>query len=254
MITQVVNNVILTKGKEMMNVFRTLQVFRIVLVICYLCTPIHFLVATGDVPLPPYAAWWERNAGKDVSHATLLSWWGDIEAPSRIALREYILDEKFKSILDIGSGLLTDYYSLEKAGVAIKYTGVDTSDQFVDYAKNRGVNVIKADVESLPFKASQFDVVSMRHLLEHLPSYQRAISEMIRVAKKEVIIIFFIKPQDDPTEILSSIENNYLLYHNKYNRDDLEEFIESNSKVNGQYWEEVNDKEVMLHIVLDSRS
>ena len=73
--------------------------------------------------------------------------------------------------------------------------------------------------QNLPCQDSSYDIVYARHLLEHLDSYQDAIKEMIRVAKKEVLIVFFSSPEksfDDKGEAV--ILNGYSVYQNRYSK------------------------------------
>ncbi len=50
--------------------------------------------------------------------------------------------------------------------------------------KFKGVKLVQADAEDLPFKSNQFDLVYNINLLEHVPYPEKAVSEAIRVLKK----------------------------------------------------------------------
>ncbi len=86
-------------------------------------------------------------------------------------------------ILEIGSGSLgiTPYLKKPIDGLDIDFSGPQTSL----------VNKIKASDTNLPFHKNYYDVVISVDVLEHIEpqSRQKAITEMLRVAKKLVIIV-----------------------------------------------------------------
>ena len=70
---------------------------------------------------------------------------------------------------------------------------------------NIGFNVIKTDLTNLQIQDSIFDLVIANHVLEHIPDYQKAISEIFRVLKLGGIAIlqtpysnFFYNNFEDP--------------------------------------------------------
>lgn len=74
---------------------------------------------------------------------------------------------------------------------------------------------------------------------------------MVRVAKKEAIVTFFIRPtKDSKHHINTSYDNGHLLYHNEYSRKLIEKYVSSLEKVDHFTWEPINDKEEILHIYL----
>jgi len=68
-------------------------------------------------------------------------------------------------------------------------TGVDLSDVALELAKKRGLNVLKADAENLPFEDHSFDVVCCMEVLSHLFDPEKALKEMRRVLKKNGILL-----------------------------------------------------------------
>ncbi len=196
-----------------------------------------------------YELWWEKCLINRVSIDTFEGWLGNIYAPSRIAMRGHIKQKQYRSILDVPSGLCIDYFGFKQDGIEIAYQGVDITPKLVQLAQNQGLSVIEGDIKSLPFHDNQFDVCYARHILEHLDSYEKAITSLIRVAAREVLITFFIKPQNSAAPS-SCYHTDQLLYHNAYSKPELEQFVLSHPKVSKMQWEEVDAKEIILHIYL----
>lgn len=201
--------------------------------------------------------WWNKNVESRVDD--FKKWLEDDKALDTKYCREYIINKKYKSILDCGSGFCVNYYAFKDDKYEIKYTGVDSCDYLVDLNKQNGIEVLRANVEKpLPIEDCSYDIVYTRSVLEHLPHYATFVNEMIRVAKNEVIIIFFITPTDKEDDC-----DNYWpeedLYHNHYNLTKLENFIKSNSKVNNIFWNrEFEDggqyNKSILHIIMKEKN
>jgi len=185
--------------------------------------------------------WWNKNMN-DKMLPTFLNWVEDFNAQSKKMVRNYIISKNYKSILDIGCGLCDTYYGYKNDNYNIEYTGLDNCKYFVDKAKDQNINIIDSDMIKINVPDNSYDVVYGRHILEHLPTYKISLNEFIRIAKFEVIIIFFIKPDDNLEEIRYTDDND--LYHNKYSKNDIE-----NNLINYEYnWIDVNKKEIILYI------
>ena len=111
-----------------------------------------------------------------------------------LEIRKYI--GKTDSILDVGcgSGLLLSRLA------ARRRVGIDLSSgllkQLRNKGQNKGIGLVQADAENLPFKAGAFEVVYSVNLLEHVPHPERVVSEGIRVLKKGGKLIL-ITPNGD---------------------------------------------------------
>lgn len=66
---------------------------------------------------------------------------------------------------------------------------VEHSDEKWDLDPQRIPNFVRADVLSLPFRSDSFDVVFCSHLLEHLDDYMAGLKELLRVARKKVVVV-----------------------------------------------------------------
>ncbi len=71
---------------------------------------------------------------------------------------------------------------------------------------------------------------------------------MIRIAKFEAVHVFFIKPDNISQEINYSNDTN--LFHNKYNKQDIELFLTNNPKVSRWEWYDNNKSECTLHVYI----
>ncbi len=202
----------------------------------------------NEVDLKPYEQWWEKRLDTWYDHFE--RWLGDYDAPSRIAIRSYLKKANYTSLLEVACGLCTDYFGFLKDEIAISYKGIDITPKLVQRARELGVPVEQGSIERIPFEDSSFDICYGRHILEHLKYYSPAIEEMIRVARKEVAITFFMAPGDKPDYICLEPVNDVLLHHNRYNRQKMQTQIENNAKVDHVVWQSINDEEVMLHVYL----
>lgn len=95
--------------------------------------------------------------------------------------------EKIKSILDVGCGEGNLLIELKKKRLNVQ--GIDISEEALEKAKQRKLNVKKADLDKgLPLNANSFDAVITVSVLQHLFEPQKLINEMQKVSKKLVII------------------------------------------------------------------
>jgi len=74
---------------------------------------------------------------------------------------------------------------------------------------------VVGDGHNLPFRDSTFDVVATKNLLQHLPSYERAVSEIVRVASERVVLAERV--WDKPTQIVSKTP----VLRRRFNKEDL---------------------------------
>lgn len=97
---------------------------------------------------------------------------------------------KGKRILDAACGrgyLVERIRKLENHNLEI--TGLDIVLPENLVIEDNNVRLVKGFIEALPFPDKSFDTVLCTHALEHIPEYQKAIHELLRVAEKRVIII-----------------------------------------------------------------
>lgn len=192
-------------------------------------------------------SWWNKNIENRIDD--FKSWVGSYDKPAKKMIRNHVIEKKYKSILDCGCGLASEYYGYKNDDYKIRYVGMDSCDKFVEINSESGIKMIKAELEeNFNIVDNSYDCVFCKDVLEHLKDYKNTLSEMIRVAKKEVIVGWFIKPINDEERINYWDQED--LYHNEYNINELESFIKENEKVLSFEWVNVDNKEFNLHIYL----
>ncbi len=201
-------------------------------------------------------SWWNKNINDDSNNrrADFASWLKDYSEENRVYCRNYIAQKGYKTFLDCGCGLAIEYYGFKHDNYDINYTGLDSCKHLIQSNIDLGINMIEAELEQkLPIEDNSYECVYARAIMEHLSYYETAISEFIRVGSKEIIISWFIKPDEKDDEINYWEDED--LYHNKYNLGKLEQFLLSNNKVDDILWKEIEnashpDLKTVLHIIL----
>lgn len=100
-----------------------------------------------------------------------------------------------KSILEVGCGFGRNMKYLIDQGINPKrITGVDISPEMIKKARKylrKGSTLKTGNILELPFKDNSFDLVFTHGVLMHVEpkNIQRAISELVRVSKKKIILI-----------------------------------------------------------------
>jgi len=90
---------------------------------------------------------------------------------------------------------------LERYSPGFTWAGLDATERMVAAARRLfpHIPVHHGDAGDLPFADGSFDVVLLRHVLEHLPEWllPRALREATRVARKAVCLDLYIAPTGD---------------------------------------------------------
>lgn len=94
------------------------------------------------------------------------------------------LNPEAKSLIDIGCG---SGYFAGKVAETGKYD-VHACD-LLQNVSVKGVTYHCANIENLPFGDKSFDIVTCHHTLEHVRNLSKAISELKRIARKQLIVV-----------------------------------------------------------------
>ena len=99
-------------------------------------------------------------------------------------------DVKGKKILDVGCGPGLYASLLTQKGAVIH--GMDISKEFIRIAKEEAptTEFILGNAERLPYKNSEFDIVTAFTVLHYLNSWDQALKEIHAILKKDGIFIF----------------------------------------------------------------
>lgn len=92
------------------------------------------------------------------------------------------------SLLDSGCGDGEDLYLRKKYFKKITGVDIEESPRWKQLS-GRGITFKKNDAQKLPFRSSSFDTVLEKDMLHHAADPVKALKEMVRVAKKRVIVI-----------------------------------------------------------------
>lgn len=189
--------------------------------------------------------WWNQHIGKQLEE--FKGWVGDASAPSKIYMANYLKGESYQTLLDAGCGNATFYYTLRQGQNPISYTGADSCIYFVEDNRKHGIDMIQTDIRKISVEDKSFDIVFSRHTFEHQPTVDIILKELMRIAKKEMCHIFFLKPAEK--QIINwDVQTN--LYHNTYSQVDIDRFLLQHPRVKTWKWVNLNEQECALHVYL----
>lgn len=110
-------------------------------------------------------------------------------------------------LLDIGSGRGAFLWPLLDAFPDLSVTALDQLEYRVADIRavhDGGVTTLTArhgDTRALAFPDRSFDVVTMLEVLEHIPDYQQALTEVCRVARRFLLLSVPSRPDDNPEHL-----------------------------------------------------
>jgi len=156
-----------------------------------------------------------------------------IDNNGRYALAEIINHHHSgETVVDAACGTCVNWEVFKRAGVDCKFIAVDRAEGLLEHAKGLYGSEIEYKlgyVQELPFEDDEVEVVIMRHIMEHLEEgYVAAIEEGLRVASKELIVVFFIDPANGPDDNISESdpdENGCTYFWNTYSLPKLQDFL-----------------------------
>ena len=109
----------------------------------------------------------------------------DLNRPSL----EFILakiDPDARTLIDLGCGNGFLLKRIKERHPNLELTGFDIKDE----DENGDIySYLKGNIEKLPFPDRSFDVVTCSHTVEHLTQLAQCMSELVRIARKQVFIV-----------------------------------------------------------------
>jgi len=156
-----------------------------------------------------------------------------------------------KNVLDVGAG--TGRLSVKMSRLGAKVTALDLSEEMLKILKNkdRKIEIVQGDAESLPFEDGAFDIVTAVFLIVHLKDPKVFFDEAYRVLKDGGRLIFSnINQKEAP---LVKTKNGDIKIESFYHRPDriieiLEELAYSIEKNEMVYENEVWVNQIVLAI------
>lgn len=100
-------------------------------------------------------------------------------------------------ILVVGCRLGVEMMALQENLLGAYVAGVDIVPDFVEYAKDCGLNAQVADMHALPFEDKEFDWVLCVGTLEHAYNVERASRELQRVCKDWLYVTADLENEED---------------------------------------------------------
>jgi len=109
----------------------------------------------------------------------------DLNKPSLQFILDKI-DPNAQSLIDVGSGNGFLLRQIHERHPKLSLTGFDIKDK----DETGGIySYVKGNIEKMPFPDKSFDVVTCSHTVEHLIKLEQCISELVRIARRQVFIV-----------------------------------------------------------------
>lgn len=120
--------------------------------------------------------------GKSVSRNRVT----DLNESSILKILKSISEESHKTVLDVGAG---NGYLLQRLQHAQSWEKICGVDVVPEIKSELEFEVRTGALPNLPFKNGDFDVVTCTHVLEHVLDVSASVRELLRIARKKVIIV-----------------------------------------------------------------
>ena len=141
--------------------------------------------------------WWDQTMTKENNP---VSWgkhqFGDLNFQSRQQVRQFYLDTfngSLFTVADLGCGYGIEVEGYIQNKINVDYTGYDFSQFMIETASKRLPNqkFVRCNMLNVPVADNTYDVVLLRHVLEHQEDHMKVLNEAIRISKKYILIVTF---------------------------------------------------------------
>jgi ubiquinone/menaquinone biosynthesis C-methylase UbiE len=131
----------------------------------------------------------ERYLYQDLYQLERSHFWHISKRKTVISLLKKFLKTRSPKILDYGCGTGENLLALSKLGESF---GVDNSSDAIDFCKQKGIkNVTLVKNDKLPYKNSQFNLVTMLDVLEHIDE-KGSLKEVKRVLSDDGLVLITV--------------------------------------------------------------
>lgn len=172
----------------------------------------------------------------------------EMESSKKIAVevKKYIKNND--RVLDVGCGAGHYLRSLrrELSDISFSYTGLDATNDYIQLAKkafagDNKCTFMVSDIYDIRLQDNSHELVMCNNVLLHLPSIEKPLNELIRVAKRNVVVrllagersfrIKDVAPQSDGIEFDENGEPISFHYYNIYSNSYLAYLLKKNKRV-----------------------
>ena len=179
-----------------------------------------------------YERWWHESLS--TRRPEFVSWLAQSDPSSRAAVAARV-DAAHEatgqpvSVLECGPGIYLDHGLYWHERPYVRYQAVDVTPQIVADGVAQGLDVREGSVEALPFADASVDLVYCRHVLEHLPSYRQALSEMWRVCGREAVAVLWRVHEHGPDDeiLFDTVPDVPQTYHNRYSLKAISAYLDA---------------------------
>ncbi len=113
-------------------------------------------------------------------------WYLTIEPCASLESINFVTKHAGEKILDLGCA--TGGYCSSLNNLGFKCTGVDINQEYVEKARENGIEAYAMEADNLEFLDNSFDTVLLFEILEHVDNPYKILKESKRVAKKNILI------------------------------------------------------------------
>jgi SAM-dependent methyltransferase len=132
--------------------------------------------------------------------------WKETEDSTAALIEKY--SEDGQKILDVGVGLgrlLSKFPNLDKYGL-------DISSSYLKLVSEKNIQCCYSKIEDMPYKDEFFDIIVCTDVLEHVLDLNLAVTNILRVLKKDGILIIRV-PYKEDLEVYLDPEIAYYYIH-----------------------------------------
>ncbi len=107
-------------------------------------------------------------------------------------LKEYLPKREKIKVLEIGSGtgniLLEFKEEAKKENISVEELGTEYSQDCIDLAKSKEINIIYGNIDTVAAKEEKFDVIILSHVFEHFIDLQKEMNSLKQLMHSETLL------------------------------------------------------------------